>query len=81
MQREIVRSALKLFEMAKAPRTTVKAPFVWHEEGAIWRARYGRVDPEDRERLKKLGDERRLKQARAKQPVGKMASSDRTCPS
>ena len=76
MQREIVRSALKLFETAKAPRTTVKAPFAWKEEGAIWRARYGRVDPENRERLKKLGDERRARQAQAKQPVGKMASSD-----
>jgi hypothetical protein len=82
MQREIVRNALKLFETASVPRTTVKAPFVWHEDGAIWRARYGRVDPQNRERLSKLGDERRAKQARAKQAVGntqafgKMASSD-----
>jgi len=67
MQREIVRSALELFETAKAPRTTVKAPFAWKEEGAIWRARYGRVTPENRERLKKLGDERRARQARDKQ--------------
>jgi hypothetical protein len=76
MQREIVRSALKLFETAKAPRTTVRAPFVWHEDGAVWRARYGRVSPENREQLLKLGDERRARQAQAKQAVGKMASSD-----
>lgn len=67
MQREIVRQALGLFETAKAPRTTVKAAFAWKEDGPIWRARYGRVDPADRERLLKLGDERRLRQAKAKQ--------------
>jgi len=76
MQREIVRSALTLFETVKAPRTTVRAPFVWHEDGAVWRARYGRVSPENREQLLKLGDERRARQAGAKQAVGKMASSD-----
>jgi hypothetical protein len=67
MQREIVREAIGLFEMAKAPRTTVRSPFAWKEDGAIWRARYGRVDAENRERLLKLGDERRARQARAKQ--------------
>ena len=75
MQREIVRQALKLFETAKAPRTTVRAPFAWTEDGAIWRARYGRVSPENRERLLKLGDERRARQATAKQTsVGQAAS-------
>ena len=77
MQREIVRSALELFGTAKAPRTTVKAPFAWKEEGAVWRARYGRVDPENRERLLELGDERRLKQARARQAVSGTATSGR----
>ena len=67
MQREIVRNALKLFETATAPRTTVRSPFAWKEDGAIWRARYGRVTPEERERLLKLGDERRARQAEAKQ--------------
>jgi hypothetical protein len=71
MQREILRQALALFETAKAPRTTVNAPFAWKEDGAIWRARYGRVTPADRERLLKLGDERRRKQAQAKQTAGK----------
>jgi len=76
MQRDIVRAALGLFEAAKAPRTTVKAPFAWKEDGAVWRARYGRVDPADRERLLKLGDERRLQRAKAKQILSKKASSD-----
>lgn len=67
MQREIMRQALGLFETANAPRTTVKAPFAWNEDGAVWRARYGRVDPENTERLLKLGDERRLRQAKARQ--------------
>ena len=49
MQREIVRQALTLFETAKTPRTTIKAPFSWKEDGAVWRARYGRVDPTDKE--------------------------------
>ena len=41
MQREIVRQALSLFETAITPRTTVKAPFSWKEDGVAWRARYG----------------------------------------
>ena len=67
MQREIVRQALVLFETSKAPRTTVKAPFAWKEDGATWRARYGRVTPANRERLLKFGDERRRKQAQSRQ--------------
>jgi hypothetical protein len=67
MQREIVRQALSLFETAETPRTTIKAPFSWWEDGAIWRARYGRVDPADKERLLKLGEERRRQHALAKQ--------------
>lgn len=76
MQREIVRQALALLETSKAPRTIVKAPFAWNEEGAGWRARYGRVDPTDRERLLKLGDERRRKQAQSKQTMTNRESSE-----
>jgi len=70
MQRKIVREAIGLFEMAKAPRTTVRSPFAWKEDGAIWRPRYGRVDAQNRERLLKLGDERRARQANAKAEAG-----------
>jgi hypothetical protein len=76
MQREIVRQALALFETSKAPRTTVKAPSAWNEEGAVWRARYGRVDPTDRERLLKLGDERRRRQAQSKHTIANRESSE-----
>jgi D-proline reductase (dithiol) PrdB len=62
MQREIVR----LFETAKAPRTTIKAPHSWWENSMIWRALYGRVDPAEKERLFKLGEERRRQQGTAK---------------
>jgi hypothetical protein len=65
MQRAIVQQALSLLESAEQPRTTVQAPFVWKEEGSIWRGRYGRVEPADKERLLALGDERR--RLRAKQ--------------
>jgi D-proline reductase (dithiol) PrdB len=75
MQREVVRNALGLFATATAPRTTVKAPFAWKEDGAIWRARYGRVTPENREQLRKLGDERRARQAQAKQVAPGRAAS------
>jgi hypothetical protein len=69
MQREIVRRALSLFETAQTPRTTVKAPFFWKEDGVVWRARYGRVDAADKERLLKLGEERRRQRAMVKHTV------------
>lgn len=75
-QREILRQALALFQTANAPRTTVKAPFAWWEDGAAWRSRYGRVTPADRERLLKLADERRRKQAESKQAAANRASSE-----
>ncbi len=67
LQREIVRQALKLIETAETPRTTVKSPFVWGEESDLWRPRYGRVDPADRQRLLELGKERRRLQAMRKE--------------
>ena len=66
MQREVVCQALSLFETAKTPRTTVKSPFSWKEDGVVWRARYGRVDPIEKDRLPKVGEERRRQQAMAR---------------
>jgi hypothetical protein len=66
MQRDVVSQALRLFEIAEGPRTTVKSPFTWHEDGAVWRARYGRVDAADEQRLFELGEERRRQQAAGK---------------
>jgi D-proline reductase (dithiol) PrdB len=74
MQREIIRQALSLFETVKTPRTTVMAPFSWKEDGVVWRARYGRVDPTEKERLLKLGKERRRQQAMAKQILAERAA-------
>jgi hypothetical protein len=77
MQRDIVGRTLQLLETARGPRTTIKSPFAWHENGAVWRARYGRVDPADRQRLFALGEERRRQQA-ARKRVGEAASPNRT---
>ncbi len=63
MQEAIVRQALGLLETATGPRTTVKAPFGWKQSDPGWRARYGRVDPAERERLMALGEERRRRMA------------------
>jgi len=73
MQKEIVRQAVRLIEAAAGPRTTVKAPFSWKEDGASWRPRYGRVAPADRERLQAIGEERRRRRASqtsSRPPVG-----------
>lgn len=75
MQREIARNALKLFETARAPRTTVRSPFAWKEDGAVWRPRYGRVTAENREQLLKLGNERRAKQAGVKKAAAGRAAA------
>jgi hypothetical protein len=66
MQEAIVRQALGLLETATGPRTTVKAPFGWKQSDPGWRARYGRVDPAERERLMALGEERRRRMAGVK---------------
>jgi D-proline reductase (dithiol) PrdB len=64
LQKQIVRQALGLLETAERPRTTVRSPITWtEEEGALWRPRYGRVDPAEADRLRALGEERRQKWA------------------
>jgi D-proline reductase (dithiol) PrdB len=75
MQREIVRQALSLFATAKTPRTTIKSPFPWKEDGAVWRERYGRVDAADKAYLLKVGEERRRRQAMTKQIIAERAAN------
>ena len=65
MQRRIVRLALDLLDRATSPRTTVQTPFIWSEDSA-WRERYARIDPEQVERLRQLGEARRALQQRRK---------------
>ena len=57
MQRGIVESALRLFETATAPRTVVHDSNTWGTDE--WRQRYMEVKPEDRERMRRQGEERR----------------------
>ena len=66
MQEKIVRQALDLLATATGPRTTVNAPFSWKQSDPGWRARYGRVDPAERERLLALGEQRRRQKAKAR---------------
>lgn len=63
MQRDIVSLALDVVESAIAPRTTVQAPFRWHN--TTWRADYMPVTDENRAELKRIGDLRKAKQAAA----------------
>ncbi len=64
MQRAIVNSALSLLVSADGPRTTLVSPYAWKND-LNWRARYGRVDPAERDRLMAVGEERRLRQEAA----------------
>ena len=75
IQRAIVGQGIGLLETAEGPRTTVTAPFFWHEDGALWRPRYGRVDPAELARLRALGDERRRRQTQAKTRGGRPGSA------
>jgi D-proline reductase (dithiol) PrdB len=66
MQRAIVNSALSLLASADGPRTTVVSPYAWKND-PNWRARYGRVEPAERDRLIAVGEARRLRQEVAAQ--------------
>jgi len=65
MQHRIVGHALDLFETATLPRTTVQTPFAWSED-ETWRERYGHVDPERADDLRRAGEARRAAQQRAR---------------
>jgi hypothetical protein len=69
MQRRIVGHALDLLESATCARTTVQAPVVWSEDRS-WKERYARVDPSRAEDLRRMGEERRALQRRAKTEGG-----------
>ncbi len=57
MQRSIVGLAIDTLEHARAPRTTVQAPFQWPDQG--WRDRFMHVGDDNRATLAALGEERR----------------------
>jgi len=61
MQAAILGMAFDLLESARYPRTTVQTPFQWPNED--WRTNFMRVDEADRERLRAMGEQRRIDQA------------------
>ena len=64
MQHRIVGLALDLLESAALPRTTVQTPYLWSED-ETWKERYARVDPENAEKLRVMGEARRARQRQA----------------
>jgi len=66
MQREIVGYALDVLSNTTLPRTTVQTPFVWSED-ASWKQGYARVDQESAAKLRRAGEERRGRQAHARE--------------
>ena len=62
MQRRIVSDALQLFETASKPGTVVNDPHQWGSDE--WRQRYMEIKPEDRERMRRQGEERRRERKR-----------------
>jgi len=67
LQRAIAGRALALLRDAAAPRSTWQSDVPWPSDDD-WRPRYGRVAPEDVDRLRALGEERRRTQAQARKP-------------
>jgi hypothetical protein len=67
LQRTIAGQALALLREADAPRTTKRSNVPWPSDDD-WRPRYGRVTPEEAERLRAVGEERRRTQAQARKP-------------
>ena len=65
IQRAVVRQAIGLLEDVDRPRVTVRAAVEFDD--ADGRLRYGRVDSKEVERLRAIGDERRKRQASAKE--------------
>ena len=63
MQTSTVGLALQVLDTAIEPRTTIRSPFEWKADDPEWRERYGRIRPEDREKLLAVGEERRRKQS------------------
>jgi hypothetical protein len=64
MQHHIVGFALDLLESAAFPRTTVQTPYLWSED-ETWKERYARIDPENAEKLRVMGEARRARQQQA----------------
>lgn len=66
MQRQIVEMALELLEDATGPRTTVQTPFLWSDD-PDWKEAYMKVDASNLDRLRRMGEERRMVQIQKKE--------------
>ena len=58
MQRQVVASAMALFESAAGPRTTAHLPYRWGGDQS-WRSNYMAIREADLDALRQQGDERR----------------------
>lgn len=58
MQRQIVATAVELFDSATAPNTTLRLPHRWSEDES-WRDGYMAFDAEDLRKLRQAGEQRR----------------------
>ena len=67
MQRQVVASAMALFETAAGPRTTARLPYRWGGDES-WRDNYMAIREADLDVLRRQGDERRA--LRRKQAAG-----------
>ena len=65
MQSQIIDEALDLLETATAPNTIVSSRFEWgsHE----WRDAYMHVDASNREKLRRMGEQRRRERMQRRQ--------------
>jgi D-proline reductase (dithiol) PrdB len=61
MQRRILGQALSLFETATGPRTTLRSPEHWGDDG--WRDRYMQVTEDNRAELARQGEALRQRRA------------------
>lgn len=64
-QQATLHLALDVLDKAPWPRTTVKSAYEWHSDD--WRHNYMLVNDDNRAELAAIGDQRRTKQAAAKQ--------------
>ena len=58
MQRQVVASAMAMFETAAGPRTTWRLPCRWGRDES-WRDNYMAIREADLDRLRRQGEERR----------------------
>lgn len=64
MHTATLRLALRAWETATGPCTTVRSRFEWKVEDPEWHERYNRIHPRNRQRLLVIGDPKRRRLGR-----------------